>query len=200
MKNLILGIVIISIIMVGCKPKELTTSEKYQKAVSAVNASTERCDTIFLKYRFGMSKTDYNKHTNSMVKGKKLIKLNGEYYYTFHFNYLLEKDVRAILVPKFYEDALSKLTLIFEKEPLLGVSTQLMNLFKIYKSKYDYKERFSFEKGSDDLFEHRYIRKNQSVIISSVNSIATVEYVDLIAEFNRKQKRSSKFNAHSADI
>jgi hypothetical protein len=153
---------------------------------TAAAKSNTPSDTVFLDFRFGMSKSQFNQHTNYLLrKGKFKTNYLNEVYYTF----VAESGIthEATISVEYFEGKMYKLVLRIDQ---MG-SLAFIDVGQIIEKKYGYPLMYKID---DDYYIQLWYRENLKIEMTNLIHMSRIEYIDMRvsskveSENNRKSK------------
>ncbi len=192
MKELIIlcSIFTILFLLISCEEyNEQKEKREMESFIESELATSIRSDTIFLDFRFGMTKKEFNSHLNKLErKGKLKVNKKNNYVYIFDVDEGYTKwKAHATLGSEFFDGKLIQLFLLVTSEELLSNEILKMQLSMLYMN--SFKGRIFSEKpvlGDSD--NYIFIDKNKKIkIIEGINEVR-IFYTDMIAEKLKKDE------------
>lgn len=115
------------------------TQHSYESKLRVINKAIDEelnsgyvVDSIFLDYRFNMSKSEFTKHSRKLLRKGKLKAEDKKIYYTLHLGVDTHK---LYLLPRFTDDKLSELLLVVTEHPISAAYTSI-TICNFYLEKY----------------------------------------------------------------
>lgn len=149
-------------------------------------ATKKIIDTIFLDYKFGMTKNEVSEHTFYLAEQGKLKKDYADEYY-FEIDSKLGTKYQGKVFAGYFDGKLISFGLVFDDPNPILVFSQLSDLYESKYGEYDY-----MDKPIEDLlvFNKIWVRDNLKIIIRSGISDTYVNYIDLRFEKQKIRKDS----------
>lgn len=139
-------------------------------------------DTIFLGFSFGMTKDEFKKHYQDLIKQKKIVYNPGYSAYKYHM-VLTSGKADADIKARYYNGKLYDLILNPFPDPdnpgMVEGSDVFMNLMNIFDDKYKGFERFAVRDTVDSAFNNlHYVHNNLHIFLRTDGAETTIEYIN----------------------
>ena len=175
-----------------------------EKAITEELNSGTVVDTIFLGYRFGMTKKEVTTYTRKLIRNKKLKSDEDGYYYEF---VLKQNILKGYLLFKYHENKIVKLYITIGDEYLTNTMTKLLlesKYFQKYVAEKEYEDKAKFyttNRETLDLAQHYYVKGNLEIeIYNKINYGTVIEYTDTKIARDIAQLNDQKENLQVDDL
>ena len=154
------------------KSTEGAEKTRYENTLQRELSSGEKTDTIFLGFRFGMTKAEVSRHTRALTKQGKLTS-KGKYLFTFDEYTTAEAKIGV----HYFEGKLYQFQLYVTPTGIVPITVGVkVELYKLYNEKYDCTVLFSETPlGTKNIF----LRGNLKIELYERTKDVMVEYSDM---------------------
>lgn len=133
MKKFIL-IICVPILILHCTPARKSRYDVIKDKEDIALKSEYRNDTIFLKFRFGMTQKESEEHFQILLRQKKITSSPINYHY--EFNLECSNDVGAIVKPHFFNDRIYCFDIDVVPPPQINKISVFFDIVDLFNEKY----------------------------------------------------------------